>query len=259
MIQLQREPSSVEELQDSYDRLYESWMGEHQNIDQAKMMLDLLEVKPNRRIADIGCGTGYVLAMARERGLKAFGVDISSVALRKAKSQVKEPVRVILAESENLPWPEGSFDYVIILGSLEHFLDPSQAIREVDRILTAGGQAAILVPNSHHLRAIYNVYKYGEILSDLQEFERFATRAEWARLIEQNGLRVLSVHPYDTGWARVYKPGRTIFWTLYNLLFRVFGSRWIPFNLAYTFIFRCESAGNQPEKTVQSTEEPRSG
>lgn len=239
MKNLQKVPTSLHELQISYDRLYQGWMGEHKNIEQAERILGLLDIQPGKRLIDIACGLGYLAEMASERGLDVVGVDISSVALEKAKRECDHVGMLLLGDGERLPWPDHTFDYAVNLGSLEHFVDPAAAVREMSRVLRSDGCAALLLPNSHHIRAIYSVYKYGEMLPDLQDFERFATRVEWERLLTENGLRVLSVHKYDTGMARVYKKGNEIFWYLYNIFFRLFG-RWTPLNLTYTFIFICE-------------------
>ncbi len=240
MEQLQHEPASIQELQDSYNQLYQGWMGKHKNIGQADRILDLLQAQPGKYLADIGCGLGYMLDMARERGIRAVGADISMVALRQAKKDNRWPPSVFIGGAENLPLANQSIDYVSILGSLEHFLDLPRAVQETTRILKHDGKAAILVPNSHHIRAIYNVYKFGEILPEMQDFERFATRKEWERLFTSNGLKVISVHKYDLGMARSFKKDREIFWYLYNILFRLLGNIWIPLNLTYTFIFLCE-------------------
>lgn len=242
--QLQKEPTSLEELQTSYNQLYKGWMGQHKNLNQANRILDLLNVQPGGRLLDVGCGLGYTLDLATKRGLKAVGVDISQVALKQAQKENRWKPQVLIGEAECLPLPEHTFDYVIVLGSLEHFINPAQAVREISRLLKPNGKAALLVPNSHHIRAIYNVYKYGEILSDMQDFERFATRAEWERLFRSNNLHVESVHKCDTGMGRVYRKGRELFWYAYNSLFRIFGDRWIPINLTYTFIFICTPAGD---------------
>lgn len=239
MNQLQSVPTSLSDLQDSYNRLYGEWMGQHINDDQAQKMLEYLRTRPGDSFLDIGCGTGHTVRAALDRGLDAVGVDISAVALSQAVEAYGLGNRVFLAAAEDLPWPDQTFDHISILGSLEHFLDPACSVREVARLLKPGRRAAILVPNSHHLRAIYNVLKFGEIISDMQDYERFATRNEWERLFGENGLRVEAVHKYDTGMARIYRPGREWFWFVYNALFRLFGNRWIPFNLTYTFIFIC--------------------
>ena len=241
MKHLQKVPESLQEVQASYDTLYQGWMGEHRNTQQARRILDLLGIQPGQRLADIGCGLGYLAAMASAAGLTAFGVDVSWVAIRKAHEGYAHGPAFLLGDGERLPWPDGSFDHAVNLGSLEHFVDPEAAVREMRRILKPNGKAALLLPNSHHIRAIYYVYRYGEILPELQDFERFATRVEWEEMLRRNGLTVASVEKYDTGMARVHKEGNEIFWYLYNACFRLFG-RWIPLNLAYSFIFICRPA-----------------
>ena len=108
-----------------------------------------------------------------------------------ATEELKQTKLFVLGDAERLPWPSDSFDYVVNLGSLEHFIDPAAAIREMVRILKPKGRAALLLPNSHHIRALYYVYRHGMILPDMQDYERFATRAEWEKLLTANGLRVL--------------------------------------------------------------------
>ncbi|HEX7344503.1 MAG TPA: class I SAM-dependent methyltransferase [bacterium] len=237
---LQKEASSLDELQQSYDQIYQGWLGKHRNVDQAEKMLRMLDVQPGRRVLDIGCGMGYVLDQAASKGLVPSGIDLSWVALHTAKERNRLSSAVVQGSAEDLPWADNTFDYVICLGSLEHFLDPSRAVSEAARVLKPDGKAAILVPNSHHIRSIYNVYKFGEVLSDSQDFERFATRREWETLLAENGLRVTKVSKCDMGMARAHKKGRLLFWYLYNILFHVFGGWWIPLNLTYSFIFISE-------------------
>lgn len=240
MKELQKVPESLVQLRDSYDRLYEGWLGDHRNIGQAKLILDLLNVVPGSRLLDVACGLGYLAEMAADRGLDAVGIDVSRVALRRAKALAKKTDLLMAGDAERLPLLDSSFDYAVNLGSLEHFVDPGAAVREMVRILKPGGRAALLLPNSHHIRALYYVYRHGMILPDMQDYERFATRAEWENLLVANGLRIIATERYDTGMARIHKKGHQLFWYLYNVLFRLLGNKWIPFNFSYTFVFICE-------------------
>jgi ubiquinone/menaquinone biosynthesis C-methylase UbiE len=246
----QRVASSVGELRSSYDQLYQEWLGENRNLGEAEQMLDKMEVETGR-LLDVACGLGYLLDMAEERGAKAFGIDLSGVALKKARAE--NPARdVILGNGERLPYPEETFDYVTCLGSLEHFMDPEVGATEIARVLKPSGKAAIMLPNSHHVMAIYNVYKTGGILPELQDFERFSTRLEWQDLLERNGLRVLSVHKFNVGFARLFKKGREGFWTLYNILYHLLGDRWIPLNLSFSLDYICAKADSSKHDTERT-------
>ena len=237
--------SSVKELKDSYDQLYHGWLGENRNIGEAQQMLDEMDVRSGK-LLDVACGLGYLLDMAEERGADAFGLDISKVALFKAQDE-NPARRLMLGNSERLPYPDATFDYVTCLGSLEHFMHPLMGVEEIVRVLKPSGKAAIMLPNSHHIMAIYNVYKTGGILPELQDFERFATRLEWQTLLEKGGLRVLSVHKYNVGFARVFKRGREGFWYLYNMLYHLFSDCWIPLNLSFSLNYICARADSSED------------
>lgn len=77
---------------------------------------------------DIACGEGIIEQFAPE----TIGVDFSLNALKKARrSGVKYLVQ---AAAEALPFKDDSFELAICAGSLEHFNDPQQAIKEMARV-----------------------------------------------------------------------------------------------------------------------------
>lgn len=230
--------TSLDELKISYDQLYgEEWLGEHRNDVQVKLMVDLVKAGPGLFL-DVACGLGFAIQVAEERGAKGVGLDLSYVALKKSKLPNPD-LRIVQGNGEDLPWPNDTFDYVICTGSLEHFIHPELGMQEISRVLKNTGRTAILLPNSHNLLAIYNVYKTGGILPERQDFERFATRLEWQSLLESNGLNVESVHKFNVGFARVFKKGRELFWYPYNILYRTLGDWWIPLNMSYNLVFVC--------------------
>jgi ubiquinone/menaquinone biosynthesis C-methylase UbiE len=229
--------SSTDELRSSYNRLYQEWLGQHRNLGQAQKLLSWMDVNSGM-LLDVACGLGYLLDYAEARGATAFGLDISHVALKKSK--IEKPSRPLTeGNGEYLPWPDETFDFVTCLGSLEHFIRPEMGAREISRVLKPNGKAAIMLPNSHHIQAIYNVYKTGGILPELQDFERFATRVEWQAFLEKNGLKVQSVHKYNVGFSRFFKKGREGFFFVYNSIFTLFGDFWIPVNLSFALTFVC--------------------
>lgn len=233
----QETAKSTDELQRSYNRLYQEWLGSYHNIDLYQQILGQLGVSSGK-LLDIACGLGDLLALARSRGASPYGIDISRVALEKAK-QAHPYIFLVEGDGEYLPWPDNFFDYITCIGSLEHFIHPEKGAQEIARVLKPTGLAAINLPNSHHIQAIYNVYKTGSILPELQDYERFATRHEWESFLEENHLRVVQIHKFNTGFGRVFKEGRESFWYLYNILYHTLGDCWIPLNLSFTFTFIC--------------------
>lgn len=92
---------------------------------------------PHSRVLDLGCGLGATLRhLAAEYGLAAFGVDISSRLLGRAR-QVGGAA-FAQAKSEQLPLADACMDAVIAECTLSLF-EAESALREVARVLRPGG------------------------------------------------------------------------------------------------------------------------
>ncbi|MFH4736111.1 malonyl-ACP O-methyltransferase BioC [Vibrio diabolicus] len=107
----------------------------------------LLDKLPNdlthQRVLDLGCGTGYFSQLLQERGAEVFCVDISQEMLSKAMMRCgHERMNYALADAENLPFDDTSFDYVFSSLALQWCADLSYPLREVRRVLKANGKAA---------------------------------------------------------------------------------------------------------------------
>ncbi|PFG55883.1 malonyl-CoA O-methyltransferase [Vibrio sp. ES.051] len=105
----------------------------------------------NQRVLDLGCGTGYFSKVFQQRGANVVCVDISQAMLDKAQQRCgEECMSYILADAENLPFDDGSFDYIFSSLALQWCTDLSYPLREVQRVLRKGGTAAFstLLDNS---------------------------------------------------------------------------------------------------------------
>jgi SAM-dependent methyltransferase len=203
-------------------------------------VLDLLDVAPGMRLLDVACGEGELLGCARQRGLEAHGIDLSEVALRKARTHGGH---VAVVNGEALPYPDGTFDRVVNFGSLEHYDDPVAGAREMARVLTAGGRALFQLPNAFGLRwNVMHVWRTGDVHDDGQPIQRYGTRAQWTAVLATGGFTVTDVLPYED--ARV-APGRGRDWlgTLRHpsrLLVPLAGR--LPIDMASMFLFLASKA-----------------
>jgi len=77
---------SEKEIKDWYNQRYAT-KGEnaYRPFEAYHIFLDHLNIKPGRKLLDIGCGTGYLLKEADIRGLETYGIDISEEAVKIAK------------------------------------------------------------------------------------------------------------------------------------------------------------------------------
>jgi len=94
-------------------------------------------------ILDVGCGRGYLLKRLRKAGWGCSGIDIPSSPI--PESEVGMDCR--WGDASSLPWPDRSFDLVVINHVLEHVADPWLACREAARVLRDGGILYVGVPN----------------------------------------------------------------------------------------------------------------
>ena len=216
MVWLRRhDANSPSELRKAYNQRHrEGFLRDRDRF--YKWMAQRMEAATGERILDCGCGGGYLLRELKH--CQCFGIDISDTALAEAVRTVQEAY-LLLAQGEALPFSSASFQQVACLGNLEHFLDPSAGVREMVRVTRPRGIVWVLLPNSYYSGDLWRVIRTGFGPNHHQPVERFATLKEWQELLEANGLKVLSVVPYN----------RFKWW-----------KHLLPRNLAYHFLFKCQ-------------------
>lgn len=100
--------------------------------------------RPRGTLLDLGCAFGYLVAAARNRGYRAFGVDLSTYALRQTGPAAGDCAAADLA---CLPWPDHSADVVCLFDVVEHLPDPLSALREARRVLADEGLLVLTTPD----------------------------------------------------------------------------------------------------------------
>jgi ubiquinone/menaquinone biosynthesis C-methylase UbiE len=94
-----------------------------------------------KRVADIGCGTGYGTVHMVQFAESAVGVDYSAetVAQNKKDNAHIENLEFITCTVPPIDLPSESFDVVTAFQFIEHLEDPMGFIKEAKRILKPGG------------------------------------------------------------------------------------------------------------------------
>ena len=223
-----------QEIKTWYNRRYaDRGLGSMRPPDAYQVFLNALDVQPARMLLDIACGTGFLLHAAAQRGLKTCCTDISEEAVRLSK-QTSPESEVKVGKGEELQFPDGLFDYVTCIGSLEHFLDMEKGLGEMKRVSKPDARLCVTVPNSNFL--YWRVSgKHGTEQQDINE--HLMSLSEWKELFSRNGLEVVRVSQ-DRWPMKKIRPFATLnpLRIARDLAFKLVWAL-LPLGSAYQFVF----------------------
>ncbi len=192
-------------------------------------------------VAEIGCGSGRLLArIGRERRVELVAMDYAPTALELVKESAQifgVEVRTMLADAYATGLPDGSFDFILSGGLLEHFDDPKRILAEMVRLLKPGGAIyASVVP-----RKLFSLHRPMHRWLGPQVYRtKYGPRqyAKWLKELgcvdvkaEAKGVYPPLFHHLPT------KPRRTI-----ERVFRPLDGTWVADKLGYFFLI----AGRRP-------------
>ncbi|HOV88838.1 MAG TPA: class I SAM-dependent methyltransferase [Candidatus Paceibacterota bacterium] len=94
----------------------------------------LQHIQSNKRVLDLGCGTGYGSYLCFQAQNEVYSLDISEKAINYAKEYYPGP-HYFVNSAEQLPFEDGFFDAVIAYEIIEHVEHPDKVIKEIHRVL----------------------------------------------------------------------------------------------------------------------------
>lgn len=153
---------SVETFQISVDaaEVYETKFVPALFGEWAPHLVEAAGVGPGQSILDVACGTGVVARAAADRiGAtgRVVGLDINEGMLVVAR-RLRPNIDWKHGDAADLPFPDASFDVVLCQASLMFFPDRARALREMARVVTAGGTVAVQVWASLESQPSYGTF-----------------------------------------------------------------------------------------------------
>lgn len=155
-------------------------------------------------ILDFGCGDGLILREVAKRNPKArlIGIDVSRVALRKAKQAVPQARFWKIREGEKLPLHSRSVDFLLILDVIEHIYDSEMILKELARVLTPGGKILLTTPYHGLVKNILIVlFAFETVFDPLGPHIRFYTKKSL-----QYALKLVGIRPFRFGYYGRFYP-----------------------------------------------------
>ncbi len=139
-------------------KTYAMWQFE-KGEDTIKNYLQVSDVDTmfkDKTVLDIGCGAGGKSLYYITKGAKhVYGVDcVESYKEESAQLAnqlgLSEQFTFIHADAKELPYPDESFDTVIMNDAMEHVAEPEAVLKEILRVLTKGGKLYVNFPPYNH-------------------------------------------------------------------------------------------------------------
>lgn len=139
---------------DEYDSLHyggaRSFMSER--LERMIEAVNSLSLQREARALEAGCGPGRLLAGLVAMGLRTYAVDTSPEMLMLASARVTDlderGACVAVADLQQLPFPNDSFDLVCTAGVVEYLEDDEKPLAELARVLRPGGALVYPITNA---------------------------------------------------------------------------------------------------------------
>jgi ubiquinone/menaquinone biosynthesis C-methylase UbiE len=228
----------LEDMKSFYDDVYYADANKPlQATAHLRKLAKIVAVSGNDAVLDIACGLGEWLHVCLRKSATVAGVDLSERAIEYCEKHMPDGEFHALP-AEQLPFDDEQFSLLSCLGSLEHFVDPVVALKEMARVAKPDARFLILVPNADFLTRKLRLFG-GTNQKDAKEVVR--TLPEWESLFNQAGLTVTAKWKdlHVMSWSWISMNG----WLAVPLRGLQAGALWFwPLRWQYQVYHLCEKA-----------------
>jgi ubiquinone/menaquinone biosynthesis C-methylase UbiE len=187
-----------------------------------------------KRVLEIGVGMGADYEQWLKAGAIATGVDLSQTSLDRARrrcdlSGLTPDLR--LADAENLPFADNSFDIVYSYGVMHHSPDTARCLQEAWRVLKPGGEARIMLYHHASLTGFMLWLRYGmwrvqsirQCVYDRLESPGTKTfTASEVRALMANFANVMIEQVFSPGDLLLHQPSSRFQRPLYRMIWKLY-------------------------------------
>jgi arsenite methyltransferase len=140
------------------------------------ILLDMIRIRKNMNILDIGSGGGFPMLEIAERAgssCKVSGIDPSpdSVEMIRKKIGLKQitNAEIFQEHAEKIPFPDNHFHLVVANNGLNNVADVSQVLAECFRVCKKGAQVVLTMNLPHTMIEFYDQLE--RIFTEKEDFQ----------------------------------------------------------------------------------------
>ncbi len=173
------------------------------------MLLRYIPMRPNMRVLDVGCGTGFpLLELAQRLGPSCMvhGIDPWEAALNRARAKMEiygvKNVQLMQGNAASMPYSNGDFDLIVSNLGINNFDNPDAVLAECHRVLKTSAKIALTTNLVGHMKEFYDVFEATLMeAADNKATDAFrnhvnhrATMEKLELMLTRNGFQVSQVH-----------------------------------------------------------------
>ncbi|REH46543.1 demethylmenaquinone methyltransferase/2-methoxy-6-polyprenyl-1,4-benzoquinol methylase [Tenacibaculum gallaicum] len=222
-----------EQVAQMFDNISEDYDGLNRvislgiDVSWRKKVVKLVGENNPQQILDIATGTGdLALMMSELNPEKIVGLDISEGMLQVgrqkiAKANLSNKIKMIVGDSENIPFPDNTFDAITVSFGVRNFENLDKGLTEILRVLKPGGKFVVLEtsnPTKFPFKQGYKLYTnyilpiIGKLFSkDKVAYSYLSETANtfpfgkaFNNILQKNGFKNAKNIPVTFGVASIY-------------------------------------------------------
>jgi len=151
------------------------------------------------KVLDVGCGVGFFLDVARQRGWEVVGVEPAVMGARFVREHYG--INVFPGFLSDAPFPQASFDLVTFWNVLAHVAEPQEVVTQAQDLLKPQGLLAI--KTGHRPARVFRIVNFlfgahrelGRPLLHLPGQMNFFTPDTLTQLLYSVGFEIIKVQP----------------------------------------------------------------
>ena len=120
-----------------------------QNVVMAEELVSAVDPHPGQKVLDLACGSGTAALVAARRYCDVAGVDYVPELIARARKRAEADglsSEFLVADAQDLPFPDNSFDVILSVYGVQFAPDQEKAAAEMVRVCKPGGKIGLVGP-----------------------------------------------------------------------------------------------------------------